>query len=631
MKLSLLCFGLLKSSHSPQAFWPRLEVLESRTLLSVCTVDRLTDNNPAGGGEGSNGLGDLRYCLTNAGNGDDITFGVTGTINLAGALPDLTHSVNIEGPGADLVTVRRDTGGDYRIFTVASGVTLSISGLTIANGHLVLFGAAGAGIANQGTLTLSDSTVADNRADGAESAWGGGILNRGTLTIINSLITRNIDATFSGGGGAGIANAGTLIVTGSTLSANAGGGSGNGILNYSAGMATVSDSTVSGNTANDGGGIANQNGTVTVNNSTIAGNMGGFGDGGIENLGMMAISNSTLFGNAAEGGGGGIGNGGTLTITNSTISGNANSFGGRGGGVFNAGALNVRNTIVAGNSDTGGAPDLSGTLTSSGYNLIGNTQGGSGFDTTDLLNVDPLLGPLQDNGGPAFTMALLPGSPALNAGDPNQLGSPDQRGVLRSGGVNIGAYQASASRFVLTAPARVTAGMPFDVTVTAVDIFGQVAAGYRGTVTFSTTDPDPGVVLPADYPFTAADGGVHTFTDTGLGETTLRTRGRQTITATDTGDASILGRVTVKVRYARHASPPWKAVADQQVIPSPVPARSPTGPAVQELSEGQLTQSEAVSAATGLVLARQVQDVAFEGMGDPVVEPLAARLVPQGW
>src|SRR6202011_3539352 len=109
-------------------------------------------------------------------------------------------------------------------------------------------------------------------------------------------------------------------------------------------------------------------------------------------------------------------------------------------------------------------------------------------------------------------------------------------------------YQASASAFVLTAPDTVTAGMAFDVTVTVVDIFGQLAVGYTGTVTFSTTDPDPGVVLPADYSFTLADGGIHTFTDTGLGETTLLTRGHQTITATDTGDGSILGSVTVKVR-----------------------------------------------------------------------------------
>jgi hypothetical protein len=146
--------------------------------------------------------------------------------------------------------------------------------------------------------------------------------------------------------------------------------------------------------------------------------------------------------------------------------------------------------------------------------LVGNSSGGGGYTDSDLLDVDPLLDPLGDNGGPTPTHALLAGSPALNAG------APDQRGVVRSGGVNIGAYQANASTFFVSAPDMVQSGVPFEVTVTAVDLLGQVAVGYTGTVSFTTTDTDPGVVLPADYTFTLNDGGVHTFTDTGLGETT---------------------------------------------------------------------------------------------------------------
>jgi hypothetical protein len=165
--------------------------------------------------------------------------------------------------------------------------------------------------------------------------------------------------------------------------------------------------------------------------------------------------------------------------------------------------------------------------------------------------IDPLVGPLQDNGGPTQTMALLAGSPALNAGDPAQLGTPDQRGVVRTGGVNIGAYQASASAFLPNAPRRVQVGVPFDVTVTAVDPFNQVAVGYTGTVTFSTSDPDPGVVLPADYAFTLDDGGSHTFTDTGLGETTLITPGDQMLTVMDTADNNITGSAIITVNAAR--------------------------------------------------------------------------------
>src|SRR6516162_6257632 len=135
MKLPSLWSGRSKSVSLPRSYRPRLEPLESRTLLSVCTVDRLTDNNPTGGGEGGNGMGDLRWCVVESlFQADTINFSVTGTINLAATLPTLTRSVSIDGPGADLMTVRRDTGGDYRIFTVAAGATVAISRLTIANG-----------------------------------------------------------------------------------------------------------------------------------------------------------------------------------------------------------------------------------------------------------------------------------------------------------------------------------------------------------------------------------------------------------------------------------------------------------------------------------------------------------------
>jgi hypothetical protein len=182
--------------------------------------------------------------------------------------------------------------------------------------------------------------------------------------------------------------------------------------------------------------------------------------------------------------------------------------------------------------------DVFGVLNPGGdYNLIGDGTGMTGLShgvNGNLVGstadpIDPLLGPLQDNGGPTKTHALLAGSPALNAGNPAQLGVADQRGVVRAGGVNIGAYQASASAFVVTVPGTVAAGTPFDVTVQAVDRFGQVAFGYTGTVTFSVTDTDSAVVLPLDYTFTAGDQGSHTFS----GEFTLITPGTWTLTVAD--------------------------------------------------------------------------------------------------
>jgi hypothetical protein len=122
--------------------------------------------------------------------------------------------------------------------------------------------------------------------------------------------------------------------------------------------------------------------------------------------------------------------------------------------------------------------------------------------------------------------------------------------VPRRGGVNIGAYQASAIALIVTAPPQVTAGVRFDLTVTVVDSFRQVAVDYAGTVAFFVSDHAPGVSVPAVYTFTAADAGMHTFTDTGLGETTLMTPGLQTISVQDPVVPSIVGSAHIVVQAA---------------------------------------------------------------------------------
>jgi hypothetical protein len=444
--------------------------------------------------------------------------------------------------------------------------------------------AQGGGIyASGGMLTVSSATISTNSATGGDggsggsgyyqagyggpggSAQGGGVYASGTTTVMNSTVAANSlrggqgggTNQFAGGGsggaaqGSGIYASGTVMVNNSTVAANIlrGGDGGGATFGYGGNGG-----------AGQGGGIY-ASGTVMVNNSTVAANVLRGADGG-----------GGVFGYAGHGGNGGAGQGGGLWMATGTaaqvsfstlavnlVTGGSHGSGlfdgsdgpATGGGVSNQGMLQTHDTLLAGNVVDGpgsnSGPDLGGDLGSLGHNLVATSQGGSGFDATDLLDIDPLLGQLQCNGGPTQTIALLPGSPALNAGDPDQLGVPDQRGVVRTGGVNIGAYQASATAFGVDAPATVTAGVPFDVTVTAVDPFGQVAVGYSGTVTFSTTDPDPGVVLPADYIFTADDGGMHSFTDTGLGETTLLTPGDQMLTVTDTVDATISGIAIVTV------------------------------------------------------------------------------------
>jgi hypothetical protein len=102
----------------PRSARPRLEILEDRSLLSTFLVDHLADDTVGSGLNGS-----LRYCITHGTDGDSIQFGVTGTINLTGALPDLTHSVSIQGPGANLSTVRRGTDG----FTASSRCLVAVA------------------------------------------------------------------------------------------------------------------------------------------------------------------------------------------------------------------------------------------------------------------------------------------------------------------------------------------------------------------------------------------------------------------------------------------------------------------------------------------------------------------------
>jgi outer membrane protein assembly factor BamB len=236
---------------------------------------------------------------------------------------------------------------------------------------------------------------------------------------------------------------------------------GGGILNN--GTLTLNNSTIRNNS---GGGIRNM-GSLTVNESTISGNSNNSGGGGIENFdSSLTLNTSTISGNTSTSEGAGINNSGgsfsSATLTNSTISANAAAF--RGGGVANKinNTVTLRNTIVAGNTGPFGPDcwrDTTAAINSQGHNLIGNTLfcnyvPGAG----DLTNRNAMLGPLQDNGGPTLTHALLLSSPAIDAGDTAACPPVDQRGVLRPQGsaCDIGAYelQPVATAFFPLPPCR---------------------------------------------------------------------------------------------------------------------------------------------------------------------------------
>lgn len=227
--------------------------------------------------------------------------------------------------------------------------------------------------------------------------------------------------------------AGNLHLSGVTITGGKS-GAGSGINN--GGTLTVVNSTFNDNIAEFwGGAIFSYNGTLTVSNSTFSNNTVTTGvGGGIYNLfSSLTVTNSTFNKNTANFGGGIFNDsgGGIITITNSTVSGNTAT--GFGGGVFNGGTLNAANCIFAGN--TGSSSDFRGTLISQGYNLIGD---GTDTEITGTLignqvgtgsnKINPKLGPLANNGGPTQTMALLNGSPAINAGPSTSLFATDQRG-----------------------------------------------------------------------------------------------------------------------------------------------------------------------------------------------------------
>jgi hypothetical protein len=201
--------------------------------------------------------------------------------------------------------------------------------------------------------------------------------------------------------------------------------------------------------AGAGGGVSNY-GMLTITNSTIDSNQVWLEGGGIYNWGTLTVTNSTISGNGATGqhdgqpwghGGGILG---SVTLTNSTLSGNYASL--SGGGID--GAATLGNTILNAN-----APEnIYGGAVSHGYNLSSDDGGGYLNGPGDQINTAPLLGPLQDNGGPTLTQALLPGSPAIDTGDPTFTPPPsyDQRGSpfvrVFNGRIDIGSFEVQPPR-----------------------------------------------------------------------------------------------------------------------------------------------------------------------------------------
>jgi Domain of unknown function (DUF4082)/Bacterial Ig-like domain/Divergent InlB B-repeat domain/Protein of unknown function (DUF1036) len=321
------------------------------------------------------GIDSLRQAILDANSnaGDDtIVFidGLKGEITLINGELDITDSVVIDGPGANVLSISGNKA--TRIFKIDPGTigTVDINGLTLKDGNDLTGNGGGAIIIESGTVTLNQVTLNNNSAN-TNSGGGGGIrkFGPGALTISNSTISGNsaIDE-FDQGAGGGIK------------------------IDQGKGKLTINNSTVSGNSAANGGGIALDDGTLTVNNSTIAGNTAIFGGGGIFNGdGTLILSNSIIAGN---------------TVNTEPTEKDIQNFGS---------LLSLGHNLLGENGNSGVTAD-------------------SVLASTDLIlagSLSTVLEPLTDNGGPTLTHLPVVDGTAINAGGNNLILDgiiTDQRG-----------------------------------------------------------------------------------------------------------------------------------------------------------------------------------------------------------
>ncbi len=537
----------------------------------------------AGGGITNDGTLTVSDCILtgNAAYTGDGIFNYSGTVTAS----NCTLTDNFETLPSYLGFVPGQGGGIFNLYG-----TLTVSNCTLTGNR----SGEGSGIYNAGTMTVSNSTVTHSPSGSGDGIYnigslavsnstlsnnsgqdGGGIYNGGTLAVSNSTVSNN-----GGQDGGGIYNGGTLTVSNSTFAGNSG-SNGGGVYNFG-GKLSMSNCTLTGNSALIGGGIANV-GTATLTNTTVSDNSAGFVGiiidyvgygGGIWSDGTLTASNCTIAGNSAlaGGSGGGIFSQNTLTASNCTIAGNSALAGGSGGGITNHGTLTASNCTVAGNSATnaggidnvyGGSATLNNTLvagsTSGGdlyndssdhsvfsgaYDLIGDGSDLSSF--THSLSGNPLLAPLGNYGGPTQTMALLLGSPAIDAGsvalavDTN--GNPlttDQRGAgfprILNNTVDIGAFESQGFTITLSSGSNQSALVntafagPLVVAVAANNPAEPVAGGI---VTFTAPTSGASAVLSGS-PATVGSNGQASVTTTANG-----TAGAYTVTASIAGAAN---------------------------------------------------------------------------------------------
>jgi predicted outer membrane repeat protein len=416
----------------------------------------------------------------------------------------------------------KDEGGGVSGL-VASGGTVTIDGGNF-NGNVASSSGGGA-MDLEGTASVTNATIRNN----VTGSSGGGIYwSKGSsLTVSFCTITNNVASDNSGGGIAAEGDTGgTVTLLGNLISGNTASEEGGGVdafLGKTGTLTDISGSTAIGNTITQntastegGGGIFSDVGHVTFNASVFSGNRATFGGGFMQEADStgastnVTLTNDTFGANTASSDGGAVyakvevgshtSAHAKVTLINDTLNLNAASAGSGvyadlSGGAGSTTSITLGNTLVAGAPSGAGtlfgkAASASATLTSLGHNLSSDKSGTFLTAAGDLTNItNPKLGPLQDNGGPTFTFALLPGSVAIDAGDDSLGGltpSVDQRGVTRpqDGGSGLGPHvDIGAFEFVQLSKLIVTG--PNSGSSPAVQVFNALTLGTPTQVSYS--------------------------------------------------------------------------------------------------------------------------------------------------
>ena len=465
----------------------------------------------------------------NASTSDDIiTFAAglqTITLNIGTeiAISGNAGTLQINGPGANVLTVAGKPGGNNRLFNLNKAV-VTIADLTLTGGF---------------PSTFIPTAIPD--------ADGGAILaTGGSLTIQRLNITGNTAGIFGlnqipRGYGGGIAlNGGTHLFQNSTFSNN---------------LASIY-----------GGGISNRSGNLTVVNCTISSNSSvGYG-GGIYNTGNLIVRNATI-------------------ANNYVYKPNGSSNLGFGGGIANleTGTVIFNNTIIAGNAvqNTTGNPSANelfryymSSYTSTGNNFIGDSEGDStntynliNYQPTDIRDIPPQLAALANSGGTTPTRALLPSSPAINAGNNDNAPATDQRGAPRVGAVDIGAYEFGALTFTISGRVTTDGASGFGgVTVTLSGTSSTtVVTNSNGEYSFSGLVESGNYTVTPSFPNTVFSPASATFNGLSGNQTVnFRPQCEYSISPTSASISAAGGSISVSVTASAGCS--WTATSNDLFI-----------------------------------------------------------------